>query len=347
MSSSTSHLNPLPAPLASQVEQVQDRRSWWPSGYLLSPSLDLLFIANLYWPLLFLFASPSNLTSHQSLLFWQVYFVTAPHRWITLILIACDRQKTIGREGKVIGLAALVVIGCLLWRLNSSALICLGLIDYCWNAWHFASQHHGIYRIYERNQQPRLTFSQSLIEKYVYRFFLLYVIARVSGMGWSQSDWSGLGSLQHFDYAVALIPIAYILRQTWRVAQGGSVWSLLYLMSVCTLYGAMLYTSHMEWQRLTVQLAFCSAVFHAVEYLSVVTWASSSEKNRQRLDLWGKLTRSWGAFLVFFILFIGITNYVIAQGHEETWILVNLMAAFLHYGYDGMIWKTNRKLRSA
>lgn len=307
--------------------------------YLLGPVPDLLWIANLYWPLLFLISHPADLPAHQSLLFWQVYFVTAPHRWITLILIACDREKTMGREWKVLGLAGLVIVGCLIWQLSSDALLCLGTIDYLWNAWHFASQHHGILRIYERRGRTSSPALLIILEKWLFRGFLLYVIARVAGWGWSHGEFSQYSLITNLDWGMMAIPTCLFLRQLFSLGNGGNPWSVIYFSSVMLLYCSLLGAAHWERQSLTVQLALCSAVFHAAEYLAVVTWASTSTKQRQRNDFWGKLTRQWGAFLMFFVVFIGLTNYLLANGYQEVWILINLMAAFLHYAYDGMIWK--------
>ena len=82
-------------------------------GFLVGPWFDLIFVANLYWPILILLGLYGGEQFHTSALFWQVYFVTAPHRWITLLLVAADRGKTAGRGLWFVTVAAVVVIGCL------------------------------------------------------------------------------------------------------------------------------------------------------------------------------------------------------------------------------------------
>ncbi|WP_236621089.1 hypothetical protein [Rhodopirellula sallentina] len=133
------------------------------------------------------------MTTHQSLLFWQIYFVTAPHRWITLALVAVDHHKGHDRRRQFIALGCAILIGCLCVKMGTGSLLCLGAIDYIWNAWHFASQHHGIFQIYQRRSRPSISGTESngnatsnmkaqaRFDKFLFRGFMLYVIGRVAG----------------------------------------------------------------------------------------------------------------------------------------------------------------------
>src|SRR5262249_25772683 len=59
-----------------------------PTGWIVAPAFDLLLIANLSWPFLLL---PGLSTRTETAVdFWQVYFLSLPHRWLTLILVALD-----------------------------------------------------------------------------------------------------------------------------------------------------------------------------------------------------------------------------------------------------------------
>ena len=113
-----------------------------PTAWLASPWLDLFFIANIFWPLLLLPALRVGETTAVS--FWQVYFVTLPHRWLTLALVALDPDRRAGSPvwiGMALLLPALLLF--VVWSAAGS-LICLAMIDFVWNAWHFGSQHAGI-----------------------------------------------------------------------------------------------------------------------------------------------------------------------------------------------------------
>lgn len=338
----------LPAPTipsGSRASAVQSASQMASQPYLLGPWLDLIFLANAYWPVLFMVAYLGGTQAEGRLLFWQVYFITAPHRWITLLLVACDRNRTRGREGRFLGLTCVIISGCLFWRAGSSTLLCLGVIDYLWNAWHFASQHHGIHRIYERRCERTTSQASVFTEKLLFRGFLLYVIARVAGFGWTNSEWLNGWRAASLDPFIAIIPAMFLLKQFRAIRAGGRLWNSAYLISVMVLFSALLAAAHWERRTLMIQLALCSAVFHSIEYMGIVTWASTTPSNTQRNDLFGKLARQWGLFLVFFVLFLGLSNYILAHGNPDLWILINLIVAFLHYGFDGMIWKTRPQVR--
>ena len=74
-----------PAPVTDIGFRAQPVRSV-SGGWVVSPAFDLLFIANIGWPLLLL---PGMAGRSETVVdFWQIYFLTLPHRWITLILVA-------------------------------------------------------------------------------------------------------------------------------------------------------------------------------------------------------------------------------------------------------------------
>src|SRR5262245_27320192 len=112
---------------------VSVRRDW-----IVAPAFDLIFFANLGWLLALL---PFYLTDdgQPHIGFWQIYFLTTPHRWITLALVALDPDRRAGRGSLLVmiavGLGALVAGITLVF----DGFVCLLLIDYLWNGWHFAS----------------------------------------------------------------------------------------------------------------------------------------------------------------------------------------------------------------
>src|SRR5687768_5427067 len=151
--------------------------------WLIGPGYDALLIANVAWPLLLLMQVGEGFAGRDGLAFWQVYFLTVPHRWITLGLVFFDRERFSERRWLFLGIGAAAIAICLGVRLTTGALVCLLTVDYLWNAWHFASQHHGIYRIYDRRSQPQVA-KFSSAEKWTMRVLLLYVIVRVAGSTW-------------------------------------------------------------------------------------------------------------------------------------------------------------------
>ena len=102
------------------------------------------------WPLLLLWQLGEGFSGREGLQFWQIYFLTTPHRWITLALVFLDREQFGRRRVRVSGDRCRRHDRLPRRPAYDRHLTCLLTIDYIWNAWHFASQHHGIYRIYTR-----------------------------------------------------------------------------------------------------------------------------------------------------------------------------------------------------
>ena len=116
-------------------------------GWIVSPVFDLFFLANLGWLILLV---PGISHADTGIDFWQVYFLSLPHRWVTLVLVVTDRDRRDGRGrtlSVIAALAAVVVVGA---YFGTGAFLCLAMIDYVWNAWHFGSQHAGVLRMYTR-----------------------------------------------------------------------------------------------------------------------------------------------------------------------------------------------------
>jgi hypothetical protein len=312
-------------------------------GWLIGPWFDLFLVANVAWPLLVLAQVGEGFSGRAGVQFWQIYYVTTPHRWITLLIVFLDRDRFAQRRWLFSGLAAAAVALCLTVRLTTGALTCLLAVDYVWNAWHFASQHHGIYRIYGRLGSPSPA-GGPLLEKWAMRVFLLYVILRVATATWSDASWEGW--LRGADWVAAVVPVSLVLRDAvaWRTRSLGG---LAYLLSVSGLYLALLGAVHERRLGLVLALATASALFHAVEYLALVSWSVSQRHAALggRLGLLAYLVPRWGIALGVFVLILGAAGWLMDQRLLEVWLLLNVIVAFLHYAYDGLIWRRRRPPR--
>jgi len=311
-----------------------------PGGWLVGPVFDSVFLANLAWPLVLLVQLVWGFDAQDGLRFWQVYFVTTPHRWITLPLVFLDRERFRERPAAFLGVAGAIMAVCLGVRLSTGALTCLLTIDYLWNGWHFAAQHHGIYRIYGRLADPDRVAGLRW-EKLLMRLFLLYVVVRVAGTTWSHSRLEQ--ALRSVDWVVAAIPL-------WLVAvdvaqyQTGRAGRVLYGASVCSLYLAMLWAAHTERPGLVLMLTTASALFHAIEYLALVGWAVERRHGNRTNEptLLARVAPCWGLTLAMFLVILGLGGWLLDQHLLQFWLTVNVVVAFMHYAYDGMIWKYRR-----
>src|SRR5947199_10797305 len=73
-------------------------------GWLLRPWVDLVFIANLGWPVLAIFAGTFSTTpAYHAFGFLLAYFVIMPHRWLTLPLVFFDGPRLAERRWAYLG----------------------------------------------------------------------------------------------------------------------------------------------------------------------------------------------------------------------------------------------------
>lgn len=308
------------------------RRNW-----LVDPWFDLFFIINVAWPLLLVVQWSDGFQGRAGLQFWQVYFVTTPHRWITLAIVFLDRQRFQQRPKVFVAWLAIIVAGCAAVQLSTGTLTCLLAVDYAWNAWHFAAQHHGIYRIYCRLTDTAAGWPV-FIERWVLRLFLLYVTLRVAIATWSNSEWQPIFDVA--DWLVPAGPLALLLRDCVSF-QRVSVGRLAYLLSISALYGSLLWAVHTRRPAVVLSLTTASAMFHAVEYLAIVTWSVQrrDELSRRSMGWLGMLASQWLIVLASYLMVLGSAAWFMDQMWTQAWLFLNVIAAFLHYTYDGLIWR--------
>lgn len=304
------------------------------SGWVVSPAFDLLFLANLGWPLALLpgFVTPAGTTVVE---FWQVYFLTTPHRWLTLFLVATDPDRRDGRPGRflIVALAALAAVAGA--RLVFGGFLCLLAVDTLWNAWHFAAQHHGVLRLYARP----LGDSHPQLERGLLRLFITYAILR--SVTWLVGWVGTVPAMDGIDVAMLAVPLVLLGREIMQPARGRGP-KRIYLVSVCALYGLLLGALHWPQRALALALLAAASTFHAVEYLAVVTHYAWRRRQAGSDGLFRAMARRWLTVLTTFALLFGLFESCLGRELGALWQGANLWAAFVHYAYDGIIWKLRR-----
>ena len=104
---------------------------------------------------------------------------------------------------------------------------------------------------------------------------------------------------------------------------------------------------HYDQPQLVLVLALASAIFHATEYLAIVTHYAWRRREHGSDSPFRTMARHWLLVLFGFIVILGIFESSLARELGPLWLGLNLWAAFLHYAFDGMIWKLRRPATAA
>jgi len=316
--------------LSNQVGPTAARAHW-----LVSPLFDLLFLVNAWWLVAFV---PGFLSAERTphIEFWQIYFLTAPHRWITLFLVATDPDRRAGRSwlfAAVAILGLLIIVGV---RFGTGGFLCLLLVDYVWNAWHFAAQHAGILRMYSRKEGGGLPW----LETWGIRSIVFYTSIRLAGWsyGWTENWPAAQTALLVCDVLMAM-PVLALLARELSTRPWQRLGKVAYALSVALLYLSLLTALTTSQTVLVLSLTVAAAAFHAVEYLAVVTYYAQRRRTQGSPGIFRTMARSWGLILSTYVVIGGLIATVADQWSHDFWLGINLWAAGLHYAYDGLIWK--------
>jgi hypothetical protein len=116
---------------------------------------------------------------------------------------------------------------------------------------------------------------------------------------------------------------------------------VVYRASVFALFIGMLWAVHMKRPEMVLAFATASAMFHATEYLAIVGWTLRKKRNADNsaLGLLGWIIPRWASLMIVFMMALGASGYWLDQRVQEAWLTINVAVAFLHYAYDGLIWR--------
>jgi hypothetical protein len=284
--------------------------------WIASAPFDLFFIANIAWPLLLI---PGVSTGNDTAVdFWQVYYLTLPHRWITLFLVVADPDRRSDRT----------------WLLVSMALMSAAVVTGAY----FGS---GAF-LYSKKSGG----GNSWLERWGLRCFLFYVIVRTSSsMLWKlESDTLASTIANLLDWTVLVLPCALVATNIFGLHRE-RLPKFIYLVSVVSLYSFYLLASHFQLSSFILCLATAAALFHAVEYLAIVSHYANRRREVGSGGLMRMMSEHWMLVLTVFVIClgtIGVWASSPSRGYETIWQGANLWAAFTHYALDGVIWKLRR-----
>jgi hypothetical protein len=361
---------PLSSPAESPPAAPPSPRTW-----LFSPTFDLLFVANLAWPLVMVlgfvlaYLLPRSAETGLGVASWsdpltifQFYILSTAHRWATPFLVFMDREHFWKKPIKFGGIGlALIGLGLLLIPLGSvyanllpagslypglpTGLLLLGMVDYFWNAWHFAAQHAGISRIYGRRVRPELSQRGAEFEKMALRllalwFFLRLAIALLVVHSPFVKDTELAAVLGYVGWLDPLFaaPAVWLLITEIRAYRAGCQGRLAYIASVVVHYSSLLALLELRSPGWLEAAFLANAIFHATEYLAIVSWSVQ----KKSAGVWAYLVPRWGLTLVGFCVALGAASMLVAAHSIYAWALITYLVSYLHYAYDGIIWKAPR-----
>ena len=355
-SSSNTNVAVLAAEPVQQQSKPQNTpaKKKTPSGWMFNPLYDGLFVACLVWPILALvtaklFGNPLG----EKLGFLIAYFLIMPHRWITLSLVFLDPVKFKQNARPFMYVATAIVGGVFITRASMGALTLLLAIDFVWNAWHFAAQHGGIARIYDRMAHPD-SGSTGMADKVVLRTLVLFAIFRMAagslpsvdaGRAWLSWIPMVMEPLAYLDWVVLALPLGLLAREAALFGSAGKAAAgrITYLTSLTALYGLMILGVRYGHTGLSVGCAAAATFFHSVEYLAIVTWYVKKNKSLQETKPFCYFIPRWAVALVTFMAACLLSAFMFKHRFLHAWVLLNVIVSFMHYAYDGMIWKRPKK----
>jgi hypothetical protein len=315
------------------------------SGWLLGPAADLALVANLAWPLVFALVWANRRWLHGGLELFLTSVIGTPHRWVTLGLVANDRERLRGAGTKLAAVGALTVAAYAGTWAASGGLGLAVLGAFLWNVWHVAAQHAGIARVYAVRGRPGVRTS-GVVERWVLRPFVVYAYLRMANLGGAFAGWSGVfGWVQRaslsggaWDWLALGAPLLVLAHEAADFDRR-LVARYVHLASVCALYSSLILLSALRLNEYALALAVAIGVFHAVEYYGFLTW-SMGRRVATRANFFAPFVAArWTLSLAAFLALMAGASLSVAAFAPLVWIAANTLASMLHYAYDGVLWK--------
>jgi len=301
-------------------------------GWIVSPWFDLLFVCNVLWLLALL---PAYVTPQGDpyAAFFVAYFIATPHRWMTILLAATDRDRRYGRTWLFVLIAVVTAVAIVAVHRIYGSYERFALFDAILIGWHFASQHAGILRIYARKSGG----GRRWLETWPPRVFILYASMRLMpGLEYAVA-WAGLDVIA-LDWAMLGIPAVMLsvelLDRPWR-----RIPKLTYLASVSGLYSCLILSAQMNNAYLSFALLGAATVYHSVEYMALTTHYARRRQTHGSDGAFRRMARHWPTIFAWFVVSCGLVYSFGDSLIVVLWFGINLWASMLHCVFDGMMWK--------
>ena len=302
-------------------------------GWIVSPWFDILFFCNFFWVLAFLpiYASPDGEPYIQ---FWMAYFLATPHRWLTLVLVASDRDRRAGQTW-LFGVIAVVVAAAIagIWWATGD-FRSLFLFYTLLLGGHFALQHRLVLKMYSGHSQVGVEW----METWLPLIFVVYANVRLVAFLEPIFRLPALDLLRNLDYAMLAIPVVMLAIELLQFSRQ-RLPKLLYMLSVFGLWTSVLWTAHWHQDVLCAVLLGAVTVFHAVEYLALVSYYAWKRREVGSAGLFQTMARNWTVVFAWYVIGCGLL-YSLGDAYFVTiCYAINTWASILHCVFDAMMWR--------
>ncbi len=316
---------------SDSLETVSGRDSRG-GGWIVSPLFDLFFFTNFYWVLAFLplYASADGTPYIQ---FWMAYFLATPHRWLTLVVAATDRDRRYGKTWLfvVIAIFFAALIGFTLW--STGDFRSLFLFYSLFLGWHFAGQHVIILKIYSGKSEEGIRWMESWLPM----VFIIYTNIRLVAFFEPLLRFEWLNILSTIDVVMLAIPVI-LLGIELKSFSRRRLPKFLYLFSFLAMWSAVLWTAHLHRNVLCSVLLAAVTVYHSVEYLAMVSYYAWRRRETGSAGLFRAMARNWTVVFAWYVIGCGLLYSVGNAFFVVACYAVNTWASLLHCAYDGLMW---------
>ena len=302
-------------------------------GWIVSPLFDICFFTNFYWVLAFLpiYASADGTPYIQ---FWMAYFLATPHRWLTLLVAATDRDRRYGKTWLFVAIAIFfaALIALTLWATGDFR--SLFLFYTLLLGWHFAGQHVVILKIYSGKSVEGIRWMESWLPM----IFIIYTNVRLVAFFEHLLRFQWLSILPVVDVVMLAIPVVLIGAELASLSRE-RLPKLLYLSSFLAMWSAVLWSAHLQRNVLCSVLLAAVTVYHSVEYMAMVSYYARQRCETGSDGLFRLMARNWTIIFAWYVIGCGLLYSIGNAFFVVACYAVNTWASLLHCAYDGIMWR--------
>lgn len=311
------------------------------SPWIITPTIDLSCIS-LGW--LAFFLAPYYLSAHAETFRFIAVTSFVAHRYFTFPLVYLDRIEF--ERSRLIYIITpifclLFVALCYYFRIDEPEMFAFW---YLFNYFHFVRQKYGILRIYSGKAQ----WGHKRLDAYT---AYLWGFAGFCYMFAYQSDVEGrvmhylrtlvgtpipeIGAQLIYLFAIA-ISIAWLVYE-WRKPNTFNAPKIIFFLSIAFMYGIVPILS-------TDALFIATSFSHAAEYIALVGLTVQNKTQHNALDspILTRAAKHIGLYIVAFIIITSGLLYALKMLSLQAFLVFTYGTSFMHFIYDGMIWKLRR-----